>query len=406
MSTSSRLGWLALPAFLAILTLVGLGVSTEGRTEFERRTTEAGGDGTGDRLEQIGPEQSEGAQPLPEQGGDGADVADGSQTNGDDQRMADITVATETGEIIIGVDEDGRPLRLTPVGPDGTGAPIDIDPDDLVAIRLGEDGRLEVIPLDEVGPDDTIVAPADGGFDLRRPDGSIVEFRADGENGGITATEIAPDGRATELEPGSDGSVTLSDGTTVGPIDVVDELGPVERLIERTRELPWPLLVAGLVLLVLGSAALALYLHRKRSDETFDFGQLASSGVPDGRFEQFLDALRRDPDPSRAIRVGFSVAEQGLGGIPGRRADETPFEWHRRVGEGVGEGSEEIDRILGRVCDLFARARFAPGRSTDADRQAMVDALRDLHRRGRDATVTGQGPIAGDDTGQPERQDA
>jgi len=400
MGNSSRLGWLAVPAFLAVLTLVGLGVSTEGRTDFERRTTEAGQDGTGDQIERTGPVQDGSGQPQPTPGPEDGQSTDGFQADGDGDQMADITIATETGEIIIGVDEDGRPLRLTPVGEDGTGQPVEIDPDELVAIRLGEDGQLEVVPIDEVGPDDTILAPADGGFDLERPDGSIVEFRADGENGGITATEISPNGESTELEPGPDGSVTLSDGTTVGPIDVVDELGPMERLIERTRELPWPVLLAGLIVLVLGSIALALYLHRKRSDETFDFGQLASSGVPDGRFDQFLASLSADPDPSRAIRIGFSVAERGLGGIPSRRADETPFEWHRRV----GEHGTAVDATLGRICDLFARARFAPGRSTENDRQAMVDALRQLHRQGRSAG--GADDTGLDDSTEPERQDA
>ncbi len=405
MGNSSRLGWLAVPAFLAVLTLVGLGVSTEGRSDFERRTTEAGQDDTGDQIDRTGAVQDDDGQPQATPGPEDAQSAEGFPSDDGDQ-MADITIATETGEIIIGVDEDGHPLRLTPVGPDGTGQPIEIDPDDLVAIRLGEDGELEVVPLDEVGPGDTILAPADGGFDLQRPDGSVVEFRADGENGGITATEISPNGESTELEPGPDGSVTLSDGTTVGPIDVVDELGPMERLIERTRELPWPLLLAGLILLVLASLALALYLHRKRSDETFDFGQLASSGVPDGRFDQFLATLSADPDPSRAIRIGFSVAERGLGGIPSRRPDETPFEWHRRV----GGGGAAIDATLGQICDLFARARFAPGRSTEADRQAMITALRQLHRRGRGAAVaddTGLDPNPNpDDTTEPERQDA
>lgn len=400
MGNSSRLGWLAIPAFLAVLTLVGLGVSTEGRSDFERRTTEAGQDGTGDQIERTGPVQDDRGQTQATPGAEDSQSTEGFQTDEDGDQITDITVATETGEIIIGVDEEGRPLRLTPVGPDGTGQPVEIDPDDLVAIRLGEDGQLEVVPIDEVGPDDTILAPADGGFDLQRPDGSVVEFRADGENDGITATEIAPNGESTELEPGPDGSVTLSDGTTVGPIDVVDELGPMERLIERTRQLPWPLLVAGLIVLVLGSIALALYLHRKRSDETFDFGQLASSGVPDGRFDQFLATLSADPDPSRAIRIGFSVAERGLGGIPSRRADETPFEWHRRV----GEGGSAVDATLGRICDLFARARFAPGQSTEADRQAMIEALRQLHRQGRSAAGAADAGL--DDTTEPERQDA
>lgn len=401
----SRLGWLAVPAFLAVLVLVGLGVSTEGRSDFEQRTTDAGqdGDGDGDAAQDAGPveEQDQAVQPQP---ADDAEPTDGFQPDAEDRELAEITVATETGEIIIQVDENSQPIRLTPIGPDGAGEPVQIDPDDLVAVRLGQDGQLEVIPLDEVGPDDTIVTPADGGFDLQRPDGSTVEFRGDGENGGITATEIAPDGTETELEPNADGSVTLSDGTTVGPIDVVDELGPVERLIERTRQLPWPYLAAGLVLLVVASVALALFL-RRRSSQEFDLSQLASAGVPEGRFNQFLDSLRDDPDPSRAIRIGFSVAERGLGGVATRRPDETPFEWHRRVSEGGASNGTAVASTLGQICDLFARARFAPGHSTEDDRAAMIDALDELQRQGRTSTGA-SGTIDLDTASEPQRQDA
>ena len=399
MSPSSRLGWLAVPAFLAALVLVGLGVSTEGRSEFERRTNQAGQEDQGRPIEQPGRIEGSDGRPSPS-----PDLGQGDQAVATDAvtgREGEITLATETGEIVIQTDENGQPILLTPVGPDGTGQPIEIDPDDLVAVRLGEDGQLEVVPLDEIGPDDTLLVPADGGFDLRRPDGSVVEFRADGRNDGITATEISPSGEAIELEPNPDGSVTLSDGTTVGPIDLVDDLGPVERLIERTRQLPWPLLAAAVVLLALGSIALALYLHRKRSDDAFDVGQLARPGVSDSRFEVFLDSLLREPDPSRAIRVGFSVAERGLGGIPSRRQDETPFEWHRRVGE-PGQG---VSETLGRICDLFARARFAPGGSTEDDRRAMVEALGRLHQLGRrsdqvDGADHPTTPL------EPDRQDA
>lgn len=406
MSPSARLGWLAIPAFLGVLMLIGLGVSTEGRSEFERRSAESDQSGIGDQADQDRAVPRQDGQTRSRAGDGGENQA--ADVGSDGGPPAEITVATETGEIVIQVDENGQPIRLTPIGPGGSGDTVDIDPDDLVAVRLTEDGRLEVVPLDQIGPDDTVVVPADGGFDLERPDGSVVEFRADGENGGMTATEISPDGEVVELEPNSDGSVTLSDGTTVGPIDFVDDLGPIERLIDQTRDLPWPLLVGAVLLLAGASIALALYLHRKRSDETFDFGKLAGTGVPDDRFDRFLDSLGNDPDPSRAVRIGFSVAERGLGGIQQRRVDETPFEWHRRVSDAVGPGADPaLTEALGTVCDLFARARFAPGQSSEQDRRDMIDALRRLHQLGRRSAD--QGPPAGaglEPEPEPERQQA
>ncbi|MEM9565675.1 MAG: DUF4129 domain-containing protein [Actinomycetota bacterium] len=376
MPSSVRLGWLAVPAFLAVLVLVGLGASTESANEFERRTER----GQAETQPEFRPDPDGDVQRTP-QPSDAPDVEPGEIDDVPPAgEGAEITIVSETGEIVVQLGEDGRPVRLTPVGDDG--APIDIDPDDLVGIRLGEDGQLEIVPLDEIGPDDTVVVPADGGFDLLRPDGSRVEFRADGENDGVTATEISPDGEATELVPNADGSVTLSDGTTVGPIDIAEDGGALERLIDRTRDLPWPWLVAALLVLIGGSIALAYHLHRNRPEEGLDLSGLAGASVSDDRFEQFLATLTRDPDPSRAIRIGFSVAERGLGGTPPRRADETPFEWQARVATHQPDAGAPV----GQVCDLFARVRFAPGQATDADRRAMIAALQDLHRR-RGATA-------------------
>lgn len=382
MRSTVRLGWLAVPAFLAVLTLIGLGVSTESPETFEQRTEDLGpSDVRPPDVDDL-PESSpiDGLDGTPRDPGDepptdgppvAGDGVAGGQAEGEG---AEVTIVTDTGDIVIQLDEDGRPVRLSPANGDD----VEFDPDDLVGIRLGEDGRLEVVPLDEIGPDDTVVVPAEGGFDLLRPDGTRVEFRADGENDGITATEVAPDGTEVELVPNPDGTVTLSDGTTVGPIDVAEDGGAIERLIDRTRDLPWAWVFLALALLAGGSIALALYLHRNRPrDDDYDLGNLVGGHVSEDRFAQFLAGLAADPDPSRAVRIGFSVAERGLGGIPPRRAEETPFEWHQRVEEDHPEAAPAV----GVLCDLFARVRFAPGQASDDDRRAMIEHLRSLNGR-------------------------
>jgi hypothetical protein len=288
----------------------------------------------------------------------------------------------ETGEGPIGLelDPDGGLVARDPTA-DGS---VVLDPDEASAIRIGEDGELEVVPLDEVSPDDTVLVPTGNGFDLVRPDGSRVEFRADGEHDGITATEVAPDGTETELVPNQDGTVTLDDGTTVGPIDAAEDGGPIERLLDTTSELPWPWVFGGLALLALLSIGTAVYLHKNRPDDPFDLSQFAIAGIPTDRFEEFLTMLGSDPDRSRAVRLSFYAAERGLGGAPRRRVEETPFEWQRRV----EELRPELGRLLAPICDLFARARFAPGQATADDLAAMIAALRELNRAGDPAAAS------------------
>ena len=401
---------MAVPAFLAVAVLLGLGLSTEGRAEFEQRTSS---EGSGSDLEfdpQFDPDEgSSGTERFePSQRGEPTETSPLERGDGPSGQVtgegAEITIVGEDGDIVVRLGEDGRPVLLTP----NEGEAVSVDPDDAVAIRVTEDGTLEVVPIDEIGPDDTVLVPADGGFDLIRPDGSRVEFRTGGENDGITATELTPEGQRIELEPNPDGSVTLSDGTTVGPIDFAEDGGPIERFIDRTRNLPWPWVFGGLALLAAASIALAVHLHRNRpTGGGLDLGRLAGPDIPSDRFEEFLATLARDPDPSRAIRVGFSVAERGLGGVAPRRADETPFEWHQRIEQATSNrpdgatGSPEsnpVGPLVGRVCDLFARARFAPGEATEDDRRDLIETLRRLHG----VSGRGGGPWAlQDDPTQP-----
>ena len=420
-------GWLAIPAFLVVLALVGIAISTESRDEFEQRTAT-------DQLDTPQPGRQQPGQGDPQPGGSagsGEDTttqpvpepADGEPAEGGETEGQSITLGTADGEIIIQLDEDGRLVQLTPVEgavPGQNGVPgsdtapgtetendqdgidppsggvdsadvIDIDPEDLVAIRVNEDGSFEVVPLDQISPDDTVLVPSDDGFDLVRPDGSRVEFRADGENDGITATEVAPDGTETELTPNPDGTVTLSDGTTVGPIDLAEDGGPIERFLDRTSDLPWPWVVGGLVLLALLSIGTALYLHRNRPNDPFDLSQFAVEGISVDSFEDLLRSLAADQDQDRAIRVAFYTAERGLAGLPPRRPTETPFEWHHRV----SEERPDLAAALAPICDRFALVRFAPGHATSEDRDTVVAQLRALHQAGADSGNAAASTMAG-----------
>ena len=288
-----------------------------------------------------------------------------------------LVIETADGPVRLDLAGNGDLVADQPAGEN-----IDIDPDDLSAIRVGEGGTLELVPLDEIQPDDTVLVPNEDGFDLQRPDGSTVEFRPDRENDGITATEVSPDGTEVELTPNPDGSVTLSDGTTVGPIDQAEDGGTFEQIVDRASDLPWPWVFGGIAALALLSIGTALYLHKNRPDDhLFDFEEYATTGVPEEQLEKFLAVLSADPDPNRAIRLAFHAAERGLGGVPPRRADETPFEWHARV----EQVRPQLGEPLAPICDLFARARFAPGTANEADQNLMIGHLRRLNQVANDS---------------------
>jgi hypothetical protein len=300
----------------------------------------------------------------------------------------EFVVDPESEPIIVDVESGRYVFDLQPEGDLTVTAsePASVPFGEASAVRLDEDGNFEVIPLEEISPDDTLLVPADRGFDLARPDGSRVEFRPDGENDGMTATEVSPDGQRRELEPNPDGSVTLDDGRTVGPIDYAEDGGALERLLDQTSDLPWPWVFGAIAALAALSIGTAVYLHRNRPRDAFDFSQFAVAAVPEDRFERFLSTLREESDATRAIRLAFHAVERGLAGLPIKRADETPFEWQGRV----AAADAEFGQALAPICDLFALARFAPGEATDAERDRMIDHLRALNelakrRSGRSA---------------------
>ncbi len=282
-----------------------------------------------------------------------------------------ILIGAADGPVRIELESNGDLVANQPSSDEA----VTMDIDDLSAIRIDENGDLEVVPLDEIGPDDTTLVPNGDGFDLVRPDGSRVEFRPDGENDGMTATEVSPDGETNELTPNPDGSVTLEDGTTVGPIDVAEDGGPIEQLLDQTSDLPWPWVFGAIAVLAALSIGTALYLHRNRPPAEFDYSRFAVAGVPEDQLEKFLAILTADSDPTRSIRLAFYAVERGMAGLPTRRADETPFEWLSRV----EQLSPQMAKPLAPICDLFAMARFAPGQATLQDRDLMVEHLRELN---------------------------
>lgn len=338
---------MALPAAVLLMALVGMAVSSNEAPESDDGN---GNGGTRTRIE---------SQPTTaaDSGGGGDGVTADPPS---------VTISNERGDIELRFDPDGVARASTADQP----AEFDLVPGTSAGVRLNEDGQLEPVPPAEIGEGDVGLTPSPSGVDVVAPGNPLVELRPDGELGGVSATEF--DGETITSLTSSSGEVTLDDGTTISPVEAPADGFTV--IVSEAGPMPWTWIFAGIAILALVSATTGYLLHRNRPEETLTTPVFDSTTRADEDFEQFLDRLAADPDPTRAIRLGFHAIEQGVGGLPIRRDEETPFEWHRRTSETM----PAVEQPLGEVCDLFAKVRFAPGEATAADRDHMIDQLRRL----------------------------
>ncbi len=336
--------WVVIPAAVFLLVMVGLALSAAPRPEADQAQPS----------EQPGPDPRNLPPPEPS----------ANQTSAD---PPSVTITGDDGSIVVRFDPDGV-ARASVEESDGE---YDLVPGTSSGIRLTSDGTLEPVPPGIIGPDDLGLTPTDRGVDLLAPGNPTVELRPDGRAGGVSATEF--DGDTVTPLTGLDGTVALNDGTTISPIELPGE--STATVIAAPRTLPWRWIAATIGALAVASALTGYLLHRNHVEPTFSVTMTldwATDGAED--FDGFLDRLAADPDPTRAIRLAFHAVEQGLSGLPVRSETETPFEWHRRASDTV----PAIETTLGRICDLYATARFAPGRATEQDRRDMIDHLQRL----------------------------
>ncbi len=338
--------WLVIPAAVFLLVMVGLALSAAPRPEA----------GAQER-------PNEQADPLSDNPLQPPEPAAETITE------PSVTMTSQDGTIEIRFDADG----VARASVEGQNGEFDLVPGTGSGVRLTSDGRLEPVPPGIIEPSDLGLTPTDQGVDVHAPGNPPVELRPDGRTGGVSATEF--DGETVTPLTGPDGTVALNDGTTISPIELPGEVAAA--IVAAPREMPWRWIVATIAALAIASALTGYLMHRNQGEPstsvttTLDW---ATDGVED--FEGFLERLAADPDPTRAIRLAFHAVEQGLSGLPVRRDEETPFEWHRRASDTV----PAVESTLGRICDLYAKARFAPGRATEQDRRDMIDDLLRLVR--------------------------
>lgn len=400
------LRWTIAPTAVALFALLGLAVSTEDRQAFQARDV-------ADELEAdsiaSGAGGSQNQLPL-DSVGPGATIGVGFEGGRADIRLGGdrpmISPGTADGEPL----PNAAPLPL-PVHQAPTGEAADRNDD---AYLLTADGRLEPLDGASIQSGEAVLRsgpPSDGGderggagLDILHPDGSHTEIRLQPSSAeGVTLTRVDDGGARTRVAVDADGRGELPGGIVIdvrlgersSPLAATpDEDDPADprSSIDLSR-------LAVLVLLS-GAAGGLLFLLGRRRHSTVDeepFGPtfVSQAGVPADRFDEFVSMLAADYDPARAIRLAFSAAERGLGGLPRRITTETPFEWCERV----ASGRSELAPPLRSLCDHFSRARFAPDQPTADDRDAAIADLVELNRLATtlspDATGSGRQMIAG-----------
>ena len=453
--------WLLVPLTVALFALIGMAISAEDRQRSEEETVSVGPPGGASSLDEVQTASDGAAEPPPADGASAPSTtapADGAATTASTTSADDAASAGNDGESgtqpvnveisgpggRLGVQVGGAAPVARPIGADGTaGAPSELadgpqgplarapgtgdgtsadgagtgtggtlpdgtptdgtptgagDGQPVVGLRLGPDGQLQPVSQSQIAPGDLVVAPAGGGLDVVRPDGSRVQIRpgASADGSGLVASEATADG-VSGLKPDGSGRIDVGDGVTVtlptpDPIDLSTEAD------SGLAGLPWAWVVALAALAVALMLGLWLWLRQRRRRQgaapTADSGAVAPP-IPAHQLEALLATLAADPDPARAIRLAFSAAERGIGRLPARHSTETPFEWYRRV----GAAQPDLAEPLAGLCACFANTRFSATPPTTADRDAAVAELQRLHQLSR-----GPAPASvGDPTGnRPE----
>ena len=378
-SFAGHLRWLAVPAVIGLLMMLGMAVSAEDRQSFAERLdqepTETAGIDTNEPLEG---DDGAGSGPDPGPVDRPEEAVEGDERSGRPEELS-LNAIADAGSV--GIKLSGDPtvsslaLPRDATGEGGTSIPL------TELVRLDIDGELTSTSEAAIRPGDLAFLPADGGLDIVGPDGGRVEIRVEGgpsERSGefplaesFTITQVDADGTVRVVQPDASGTIDLGDGVR---LQLAGQPLPSPSIWDRATTTPWRWLAAGIAVVLVASVAVAVYLHRRRPSATGDRITDGPGLSPPEQFDDFLHQLGNDPDAARAIRLAFSVAERGLGTLPPRAGVETPFEWYARV---VAD-QPHFDPALSSLCSRFATARFAPQRPTAADRDAAIADLRSL----------------------------
>jgi len=157
---------------------------------------------------------------------------------------------------------------------------------------------------------------------------------------------------------------------TVDPAQDPFSAGPAESFNVPLD--PVPLIIAGVILVAIAALAVVLALRWR------DIERAARKTVLDRRqataeaLEVSLDALRREPDPRKAVIAAYAAMEASLSraGL-GRHRSEAPFEYLRRVLDVSGLADDHLRTLT----VLFQHAKFSDHPVRESMRTQAIDAL-------------------------------
>lgn len=323
-----------------------------------------------------------------ERQGDGEAI---ERLTGDEIPFDATRIIIQTPDGAIEITTDGN--RIVGESPDGSAEVLRLveDPNgDIIGFRVNEDGTFSPVRIGEETEGDTLLVPnPDGSFDLIKPDGTRVQVGVDG-NGGVAAGEFGEDG-FTPLEQNEDGSFELGDDLFASPADRVEfeegaapSSGPSPRSPSTPGAFPWNTILIALA--AAGALGLGIWFFMAYSPKVKTIGDVPVdqlfaaapmvrrevSSDPWAAFEAYLAELLAEPDPSQAILLAFSYVEAGVNTIPVRIADETPYEWFRRVQTVDADIAPFVQPLLER----YVAIRFGGHVAEDAERRRAVNDLR------------------------------
>lgn len=296
-----------------------------------------------------------------------------------------IIIQTPDGAVEITTDGN----RVVGESPDGSARVLRLveDPNgDIIGFRVNEDGTFSPVRVGDETDGSTLLIPnADGSFDLIKPDGTRVQVGV--ENGEVAAGEFGEDG-FTPLEQNADGSYQLDDDLFASPTQPLEfdeeAASPIDPSPSSPGSFPW-----NTILIAIAAAAalgLGIWFFMAYSPKVATVGDVPvdqlfaaapmvrreASSDPWAAFESYLIELLAEPDPSQAIVLAFSYVEGGVGSIPARISEETPYEWFRRVQAVDPEAAPLLQPLLER----YVAIRFGGHVAEDPERRRAVDDLR------------------------------
>lgn len=292
-------------------------------------------------------------------------------------------------DILVVPDPEACGFRALPPGVGSDSGKIMLVPSpngDVGGVRIGPDGRIELVDPNAVSPGDIVIGTLpDGSFRLQRPDGSMFDV-APGDDG-LSFRDRAGNSWFVP-NPGADSSNTPNRPTQVDP-PAFDPDPP--RSAPRGSE-PRSSGDSVALWLLVGLAAAAaiagaLWLWRGRveqdgDDDTTAEMAFAEAEEPPVDFSAEISAIDRmlweidqAADPRTAIRRVYGALETGLNNpAMARRRSETPHVYLQRV---LGS-FDALRPPLARLTHLFEQARFSEHEITPQMRDEAVFCLNQI----------------------------